>query len=570
MLLQHARRGRRERRDDPARRARQRPPGRLRPLRRGRSRRASRGRRRTSSASTTRSSPRRAPSTARRASRRSSQGSSVRWPHPDELADARRRVVRDVVGEVDGRAAERAVDAIVEVVGSRAIWRRLQALASARALRAAGRGRACSSGSRSPSTRSSSIAFPLAAGRDLGTYLRASFELRSDEVVLPQALLVARPVTGVVSEALLVRSGRSPPRSRWRCSTRSPMLCWWRVGANGRRRRRGSRSRRSCSRIPGYVAPLPPARERRALRRRVRARRASHRAARRVAHARESRCGRARARAPRPRPAGEPDPGRARAARSCSVAARGGRARDARGVRRRRGRVPAPPGRRTTPCAPTTSPSCAAAGHGLPLYRAFVVDRIVSPENGEASRELARAVAERSPSARAVPLVRHRPRRRSSRRGSARMHEDLIGLSDRTWGWDDDYAHLARVGREAVRAHPGAYARGVARDSWRLLWWPVFLPVAESEAGREHDSSRASAQLPEPSEGQPIPSASVSGFISTPDGRFREVWTSPTEHEIYADDPSRRRASRPAEPPRRRAPRASSPTERRTPSSDRG
>jgi hypothetical protein len=38
--------------------------------------------------------------------------------HPDELADERRAVVRDVVGEVDGRAAERAVDAIVEVVGS--------------------------------------------------------------------------------------------------------------------------------------------------------------------------------------------------------------------------------------------------------------------------------------------------------------------------------------------------------------------------------------------------------------------------------------------------------------------
>ena len=47
----------------------------------------------------------------------------------------------------------------------------------------------------------------------------------------------------------------------------------------------------------------------------------------------------------------------------------------------------------------------------------------------------------------------------------------------------------------------------------------------------------AGGQLPEPSEGQPIPSASVSAFISTPDGRFREVWTSPTEHGIVADDP---------------------------------
>ena len=121
--------------------------------------------------------------------------------------------------------------------------------------------------------------------------------------------------------------------------------------------------------------------------------------------------------------------------------------------------------------------------------------------------------------------------------GSARIHEDLIGLSDRTWGWDDDYAHLARVAREAVRAHPGSYVRGVARDSWRLLWWPVFGPEAEGDADATRQLA-GSTQLPAPSEGQPIPSASVSGFISTPDGRFREVWTSPTEHEIYADDPS--------------------------------
>jgi hypothetical protein len=121
--------------------------------------------------------------------------------------------------------------------------------------------------------------------------------------------------------------------------------------------------------------------------------------------------------------------------------------------------------------------------------------------------------------------------------GSARMHEDLIGLSDRTWGWDDDYAHLARAGREAVRAHPGTYARGVARDSWRLLWWPVYLPLAASEASATRIVASAS-QLPEPTEGQPIPSASVSAFISTPDGRFREVWSSPTTHDIYADDPA--------------------------------
>jgi hypothetical protein len=37
---------------------------------------------------------------------------------PGELAEERRRVVRDVVGEVDGRAAERVVDAVVAVAGT--------------------------------------------------------------------------------------------------------------------------------------------------------------------------------------------------------------------------------------------------------------------------------------------------------------------------------------------------------------------------------------------------------------------------------------------------------------------
>jgi hypothetical protein len=39
---------------------------------------------------------------------------------PDELAEERRRAVEQVVGEVDGRAAERVVDAVAAVLGSRA------------------------------------------------------------------------------------------------------------------------------------------------------------------------------------------------------------------------------------------------------------------------------------------------------------------------------------------------------------------------------------------------------------------------------------------------------------------
>ena len=36
--------------------------------------------------------------------------------HPDELSGERQRVAREVVGEIDGRAAQRVADAILEVV----------------------------------------------------------------------------------------------------------------------------------------------------------------------------------------------------------------------------------------------------------------------------------------------------------------------------------------------------------------------------------------------------------------------------------------------------------------------
>lgn len=181
-------------------------------------------------------------------------------------------------------------------------------------------------------------------------------------------------------------------------------------------------------------------------------------------------------------------------------------------------------------------------GASLPLFRAFVADRIVEPGNGPASRELARAV-ERD-------LLPYEPYRsygidldRFFSSGSSRMHDDLIVLSDRTWGWDDDYRHLARVGREAVLAHPGTYLRGVARDLLRLLVWPIYPPAGPSAA----DASAAGAVvgvpvslagLPPPTEGQPIPSAREAPYLSTPDGRIREVWTSPTEHHIVFSDPA--------------------------------
>ncbi len=175
-------------------------------------------------------------------------------------------------------------------------------------------------------------------------------------------------------------------------------------------------------------------------------------------------------------------------------------------------------------------------GASLPLFRAFVADRIVEPGNGPASRELARAVSR--------DLLPYEPYRSYDidldgffSSGSSRMHDDLVVLADRTWGWDDDYRHLARVGREAVRAHPGTYLRGVARDVRRLLIWPIYPPAGDSESALAGIPVSLAA-LPPPTEGQPIPSARMAPYLSTPDGRIREVWTSPTEHHIVFDDPA--------------------------------
>jgi hypothetical protein len=173
------------------------------------------------------------------------------------------------------------------------------------------------------------------------------------------------------------------------------------------------------------------------------------------------------------------------------------------------------------------------------LFRTFVADRIVEPGNGPAAAELARAVSRE--------LLPHEPYRSRGidletffTAGSSRMHDDLTVLADRTWGWDDDYRHLGRVAREAIRAHPGTYARGVAKDVWRLLLWPLYGPVEESASSSAQPVAEGAASPAPAPDDEPIPSSREAPYISTPDGRIREVWTSPTEHAIVFRDPADR------------------------------
>jgi hypothetical protein len=181
----------------------------------------------------------------------------------------------------------------------------------------------------------------------------------------------------------------------------------------------------------------------------------------------------------------------------------------------------------------------------VPFFRAFVTDRIMSPDNGPASRRLAAAVQ--------ADLLRREPYRSYGidlheffTSGSARMEEDLISLSDRVFGWDSDYEVLGRAAREAVRRHPSKYARGVARSMWDELNQPLYVSPrtpagAASVPARDGSAAQTvtatSAPLPTPTEGEPIPAAHQGAYTSTPDSHIREVWTSPTAHEIVFDDP---------------------------------
>jgi hypothetical protein len=182
-------------------------------------------------------------------------------------------------------------------------------------------------------------------------------------------------------------------------------------------------------------------------------------------------------------------------------------------------------------------------GAFFPFYRAFASDRIVSPDNGPASRALAEAVRRH--------LLPEQPYRaygitldRFFSQAGSREFEDLVGLSDRSWGWGSDYAQLRKAGIEAVRAHPFRYSRGVGGTVVDELWSPLFvaLPRAETAATAGRTLSvHETSELPQPSEGETIPAAHQGFFSTTPDGSVTEVWTSATDHGLHFSTASAQR-----------------------------
>jgi hypothetical protein len=177
----------------------------------------------------------------------------------------------------------------------------------------------------------------------------------------------------------------------------------------------------------------------------------------------------------------------------------------------------------------------------FPFYRALTSDRIVSPEHGEASRELARLVRRE--------LLPNEPYRSYGvtlddffARGSPRMFEDAVVLSDRFRGWDSDHELLREVGVESVRAEPWRYARGVGGTVLDELWSPlhIALPARAEQPSEPVELARTppvATALPAPTEGEQIPAARNGFFTTTPGGSIREEWTSATEHSLVFSEP---------------------------------
>jgi hypothetical protein len=169
----------------------------------------------------------------------------------------------------------------------------------------------------------------------------------------------------------------------------------------------------------------------------------------------------------------------------------------------------------------------------IPFYRAFITDKIVSPDNGPASRKLAQAIQHH--------LLTRNPYKGYGvslhevfASGSFRIHEDLYLLSDQVFGWKTNYAIERKAGIEAVEAHPGKYFGDVAHTIWRQLSNSYFrTPPSPPSATTRTTSSvvRQGKRLPAPTEGQPIPGGQVV-WISRPDNDIRQVWTSPTQYHF--------------------------------------
>ena len=176
-------------------------------------------------------------------------------------------------------------------------------------------------------------------------------------------------------------------------------------------------------------------------------------------------------------------------------------------------------------------------GGNVFLYRAFELDRIVSPENGPASREAA-AVVRRE-------LLSKEPYRSYGvdaptffSSGSDRIFGDFTSLSGQV--------DLSAVTQEAIGRHRRAFLTSIASTIWQMLWTRrVYVPEGGSALASDGGATTGNAsgyvvidgrRLPRVSDGQPIPSSRVGLVIQTLHGPAGEVWLSAARHPLVFTD----------------------------------
>ena len=172
----------------------------------------------------------------------------------------------------------------------------------------------------------------------------------------------------------------------------------------------------------------------------------------------------------------------------------------------------------------------------VPFFRLYMMDRLIRPENGPASRALADAVASdllpREPyNSYGVSLdyfLKH---------GRRYMLSDLAPMSDRVWGWDSDYEILNRASREAIQRHPMTYAKGVVMATIKTLnehsyprvakWPPRPLTIrCELACSGEGTIVRNGRVLPAPYyPDETIPYGHAYWLQSTPDSSISTDWS---------------------------------------------
>jgi hypothetical protein len=116
----------------------------------------------------------------------------------------------------------------------------------------------------------------------------------------------------------------------------------------------------------------------------------------------------------------------------------------------------------------------------VPFLRVWLADQTIAPENGPASRRLARLVEDHVLTEEPYRSL-HVPLHAYLQNGSNYETVRLIALSDRVLGRDTNYDVLFDSAVEAIRKHPGTYVSGVAGLFWDFL---MQRPIREAVAPR--------------------------------------------------------------------------------------